>query len=164
MNLKNLRKASAIIGLLGLSLLAVAPARAVGPLIGPKEYKLPLTESQQDILFGFAVAGLCAMSAVDNKERKKSQESQAHLNECYIEAIQSGDSYETWLKLGNSLAYEEQYEEAAKCFDRAVKHRPLDADAWKSLGDSLFALERWEEASDAYNAQIQALNIAQASK
>jgi hypothetical protein len=74
LNLKHLRKVCVIAGLLGSSLLFMAPARAVGPLIGPKEHKLPLTESQQDILFGF-LAGLCAMSAIEKKKRGQSQQS-----------------------------------------------------------------------------------------
>jgi tetratricopeptide (TPR) repeat protein len=163
LNLRYLRKALFISGLLSLSLLSVAPAKAMGMTIYSPSYKLPFTKSQQDLLLAFT-AGLFMMSAVDNKERKKSQKSQAHLGECYIEAIQSGDGYDTWLKLGNSLASQEQFEEAAKCFDRATKHQPLKTDAWKGFGDSLFALERWEEASDAYNAQIEALECAQVNK
>jgi tetratricopeptide (TPR) repeat protein len=157
MNFKHLL-ASATIAILGLSLLPVTSANA-GPLIGPKEYKLPLTESQHDLLFGFA-AGLCVMSAIesaiDKKEKEKSLKSQMHLNESYVGAIESGDNYETWLNLGNTLAAKEQHEEAAKCFDRAVKHEPT-ADAWKGLGDALFALERWEEAVNAYNLQIRVI-------
>lgn len=70
MSFKHLRNALITIGLIGLSLLPVAPAKAMGvPIDDPK---LPLTESQRALLFVFSF-GVLVGHVATRKEEEKSQ-------------------------------------------------------------------------------------------
>jgi tetratricopeptide (TPR) repeat protein len=172
MNLKHLRNASAIIAILGLSLLPVAPAKALvllEPAYGSFQQEdtetppisITFTGWPLHMLLG-GTAGLMTLSVmllIDKTARdradKLQQQSKGPSHKHYIKAIESGDNYGNWLELGTTLARNDQHEDALECFDRAIKHQPFAADAWKGLGDSLFALRRFQEALNAYNAEIE---------
>jgi tetratricopeptide (TPR) repeat protein len=174
MNLKHLRNASATIGLLGSLLLPVTPVNA-GPFLGsaknfgqqeniePWPMSITFTGWPLHVFLG-GTAGLLTLSTmllIDRIKRDKADKLQQQLkvpsNKHYIKAIESGDNFDNWLKLGTTLASQEKHEEAIECFDRAIKHEPFAADAWKGFGDSMFALRRFQEAFDAYNIQLQAI-------
>ena len=177
MNFKHLQKTKAsiiIFGLLGLSLLSVVPAKATP--VSMESASLSLQQAQTETppmsitftgwplhIFLGGTAGLVTLSAmllVDRVKRDKADKLPQQLapsNKHYIKAIEAGDNFDNWLKLGTTLASQDQHEEAIECFDHAIKHEPFAALAWKGFGDSLFALRRFEEALDAYNAQIQAI-------
>lgn len=72
MNLKYLQITSTIIGILGLSLLSVAPAKAMGmPIDAPS--RLFLTDAQSELVFIFScgvVVGHIATRREEEKHRK----------------------------------------------------------------------------------------------
>jgi Leucine-rich repeat (LRR) protein len=72
----------------------------------------------------------------------------------YIDAIKSGDNYETWLKLGDTFAAQGQHEKAIEYYDRAIKHEPFAADAWNGMAECLCILKRFQEAADCYRGVI----------
>ena len=56
-----------------------------------------------------------------------------------------------WMDRGDSLRRSGRYEEAIKCYDKAIEIDPRDASAWKDKGDALRKLGRHEEAIHCYN-------------
>jgi tetratricopeptide (TPR) repeat protein len=111
------------------------------------------------LLIGIAYVILVSVFLIAPKWRskKKSLATDNLLETHYIDAIESGDNCETWLKLGNTFAAQGQHEKAIEYFDRAIKHEPFAADAWEGMGASLSAMMRFKDAVDAYNAQIEAI-------
>jgi Tetratricopeptide repeat len=175
MNFKHLQNASVTIAILGISLLSVSPTKAepfLGSIhnFGQQEnietppMSITFTGWPLNVFLG-GTAGLMSLSAmllIDRIKRDKADKLQQQVkvpsNKHYIKAIEVGDNFDNWLKLGTTLASQDKHEEAIECFDRAIKHEPFAADAWKGFGDSLFALRRFQEAFDAYNIQIQAID------
>jgi tetratricopeptide (TPR) repeat protein len=71
--------------------------------------------------------------------------------------IESGDNYETWLKLGDTFAAQGQHEKAIEYYDRAIKHEPFAADAWNGIAECLCILKRFQEAGDCYRGVARAI-------
>lgn len=159
MNLKHLRNVSVTIAILGFSLLSVSPASAAGSLIEPAPFgqqqdgeTLSMSMTFMGWPFLFGAAGLITLSGIylsdkEMKDRvdrlkqqimvdKLKQQAKTSLNENYIEAIEAGNNYQTWLELGNTMASQEKNEDAIECFICAIKRRPFSFRAWKGLGDA----------------------------
>jgi tetratricopeptide (TPR) repeat protein len=60
-----------------------------------------------------------------------------------------------WYKKGVALGNSERYEEAIKCFDKAIEIDPSYADAWNLKGLVLVNLERYEEAIRYFDKAIE---------
>ncbi|MFZ5818903.1 MAG: tetratricopeptide repeat protein [Chloroflexota bacterium] len=59
-----------------------------------------------------------------------------------------------WFRQGNRHYEAGRYEEAARCYEQAVKSEPRDARAWNNRGLSLDALKRREEAIPCYDMAL----------
>jgi Leucine-rich repeat (LRR) protein len=91
-------------------------------------------------------------------EADKSRSTPIALNDTpYIDAIEAGDNYETWLKLGDTFAAQWQHEKAIEYYDRAIKHEPFAADAWNGMAECLCILKRFQEAADCYRGVIRSI-------
>jgi tetratricopeptide (TPR) repeat protein len=62
---------------------------------------------------------------------------------------------EAWNNKGVHLHNLSQYEEATKCFDRALEINPKYASAWDNKGVSLQSLSRYEEALECHNNALE---------
>lgn len=73
----------------------------------------------------------------------------------------NGGDFSTWLNLGFALAKCEEHDEAAQCFQRAIKIGTPEVEetarAWTNLSYALQNLNRWDEALHAAEQAIQQL-------
>jgi Flp pilus assembly protein TadD len=63
-----------------------------------------------------------------------------------VELYPSKSTAEDWIKLGNALANDGQYEEAVKALDKAIELSPKDTEVWNNRGIVLAHLKRNKEA------------------
>jgi len=61
---------------------------------------------------------------------------------------------EVYYKEGNDLLAQKKYEEAIKCYDKALEIDPAAGDVWHSKGIALFNLGRYEEALACYDEAL----------
>jgi tetratricopeptide (TPR) repeat protein len=59
-----------------------------------------------------------------------------------------------YVEQGKALYFENRYEEAIACYDKALQTEPENAKAWFSRGAALVKLQKWEEALVAYDRAI----------
>jgi len=62
---------------------------------------------------------------------------------------------EEWINEGVKLAEQGKFEEALKCFERALEIDPKDAAAWYNKGNALYDLGRYEEAIECYDRALE---------
>jgi len=60
-----------------------------------------------------------------------------------------------WRNKGLALYFLGKYEEAIKCYDKAIEIDPNDADVWNNKGDSMDSLGKYEEAITSYDKAIE---------
>ena len=60
-----------------------------------------------------------------------------------------------WSNKGSSLADLGRYEEAIKCYDKAIELRPNDTAVWYSKGNALLILNRYVQAITCYNKVLE---------
>jgi tetratricopeptide (TPR) repeat protein len=63
---------------------------------------------------------------------------------------------QTWLVCGDANRQQGNLEEAAHCYEEALKLGPRDAQVWRMLGDTYIAMQRW---GDAINALTQTVEL-----
>ncbi|MEM1546634.1 MAG: tetratricopeptide repeat protein [Candidatus Methanomethylicia archaeon] len=82
-----------------------------------------------------------------NKIRDALQRGRYHTALKYIdEALKKIDSPELWLTKGYVYACLNSYEDALKCYDRALEMDPSMAEAWNNKGVALLQTDKYEEA------------------
>jgi tetratricopeptide (TPR) repeat protein len=74
---------------------------------------------------------------------------------CCISLAQAKDSSPAeWLKKGNDLRANSQYQEALDAYNQALSLDPNYGEAWNNKGNVLYDLGRYEEALEAINKSL----------
>jgi tetratricopeptide (TPR) repeat protein len=60
------------------------------------------------------------------------------------------DNAADWNKKGNTLYNLKKYDEAIKCYDKAIEINPNDAGPWEGKGNALYGLGKYKEAKQAW--------------
>jgi tetratricopeptide (TPR) repeat protein len=66
-----------------------------------------------------------------------------------------GITADQWIDRGKSFVENELYDEAVKCYSRALKLDPSDQDTWNSMGLAYFDLGEYDGAISCYDKAIQ---------
>ena len=62
---------------------------------------------------------------------------------------------QTWLVCGDVTRQEGELEEAAHCYEEALKLEPRAPQVWRMLGDTYISMERWEDAISALTQTVE---------
>jgi tetratricopeptide (TPR) repeat protein len=65
------------------------------------------------------------------------------------------DYADSWNSKGNTLTWLDKYNEAIKCYDKAIELKPDYADAWYEKGKALHNLTKYNEAIKCYDKAIE---------
>ena len=67
----------------------------------------------------------------------------------------NADTAQDWDNKGYTLYSQGKYEEAIKCFDKALEINPQDAYAWCNKGNSLYSQGKYEEAIKCFDKALE---------
>lgn len=99
-------------------------------------------------LFGIVFGLMIIISAL--AEKKRSKETKEFLEKASLGQV----TREDWLVRGAESFHFQEYDEAVKSFDMALKMDPNYADAWINKGSALYELGMYGDAIDAYDQAI----------
>lgn len=74
---------------------------------------------------------------------------------CYLQGIKQQNSPELYFRLGNLYRAEQQWTQAAVCYQKVTQHDPENAVAHYELGEIFSQQQQWSEAVPSYRQAIE---------
>jgi len=78
-----------------------------------------------------------------------------HENSERMKRERNGKDADAWVDKGDSLNNQGKFDEAIKCYDKAIQLDPKIADAWNNKGESLRNKGKFDEAMKCYDKAIE---------